>query len=49
MNQKEAYDQGYRDALTALAVWKDGQQYVGVRLIPLKEALSDLNTPPKNE
>lgn len=38
---KAAYKTGFLDALRALAVWKDGDQVVGVREQPLQKFLDD--------
>lgn len=38
----EAYRRGYIDALSNYAVWRDGQQYVGVLARPLKEVIEEV-------
>lgn len=46
MTNREAYIQGKIDEATALAVWRDGQQYVGVRGTPLEEYIEYLRDEP---
>jgi hypothetical protein len=44
--EKEAYKQGYSDAVRNYAVWKDGEQYVGVMQEPLKKVLERIKNDP---
>ena len=37
-----AYRRGYADAVTNYAVWKNGEQLVGVMQRPLKEVLEEV-------
>lgn len=39
----EAYYQGVRDAVRALAIWHDGEQYVGVQRRPLRAVLAEID------
>jgi hypothetical protein len=38
-----AYKHGYKDAVTNYAVWKDGEQLVGVMQKPLKKVLEEVS------
>lgn len=37
------YKAGYKDAITNYAVWRDGQQHVGVMNRPLKAVLEEVD------
>ena len=37
----KAYDQGFKDAVKALAIWKDGKQTVGVSEHHLQDVLEN--------
>lgn len=39
---EKGYRQGYIDAITNYAVWRDGEQYVGVLQTPLKEVIEEV-------
>lgn len=38
------YRQGYIDAISNYAVWRDGVQYVGILQTPLKEMIEEVKT-----
>ena len=39
MDNKEAYDEGYKDGMRAYAHWREGKMYVGTTGTSLSEAL----------
>lgn len=44
MTDKEIYEQGLIDGITAFAWWKDGDQWVGTGATRLRDTLSDLSS-----
>ena len=41
--EKQLYKDGYSDAVTEYAVWKDGEQFVGVLQKPLSQVLQEVD------
>lgn len=42
LSEIAAYEQGIKDALTMLAVWKRGSEVLGIRETPLKIAIANI-------
>lgn len=42
LSEIAAYEQGVKDALTMLAIWKRGSEVLGIKETPLKIALANI-------